>query len=458
MNLIKSAEVYGSEAIVYNGSNAPPDLYIDLIVNNKLVPGMGAGYAYGKGVYTTYNLSGTATASGEYGAFVYKLKVNIYGFISFNPDITRKIYGEDLTPSRQYEKIYGKRDYIFKELIALESRESFSEFSSDLARPVSKFLKGIVKGLIFTGRNDGDVAVIYDPLTIVPIAWKKAKDSSWSSFDKDQIKPAIGRGTAGSFEKSKYDEVNASKDRGAKESISILSNFHGDNPGKKEIASINYLIANAPTTFLLNFSERNWAKDYIKAAVGRSLFIISPEEFLKQFKNEIWFEENSGPLAKRYAESDPESFLEEFANEPWAKEHIPTAAENCAKENPAYFLKYFTNKPWAKPYITTAAKNWAEKKPENFIYNFSEVPWAKPYILLAAKNLAESNPHYFLEYFIKPYWAKEPIEDLGGKSLIQYAEEVIKKQSSYSTRLTKLAKVLRSVGLSKEAASIFNLK
>ena len=101
INLIKSAEVYGSEAIVYNGSKAPPDLYIDLIVNNKLEPGRGSGFLYGKGVYTTYNLPGTATAGGTYGSFVYKLKVNLYGFISFNPDITKKIYGEALTPSQQ---------------------------------------------------------------------------------------------------------------------------------------------------------------------------------------------------------------------------------------------------------------------------------------------------------------------------------------------------------------------
>ena len=409
MNLIKSAEIYGSEAIVYNGSDAPPDLYIDLIVNNKLEPGRGAGYLYGKGVYTTYNLPGTATASGTYGAFVYKLKVNLYGFISFNPDIARKIYGEDLTLSQQYEKVYGRKDYIFKELIALESREGFSPFSSDLADPASHFLRGRVKGLIFTGRNDGDVAVIYDPSTIVPIAWKKTEDSSWSSFSKDQIKPAIGRGIAGSFEKSKYDEVDASRDRVAKESISVLSNFDGDKLGKRETESINYLIANTPTTFLLNFSEKDWAKDYLKTAIDRSLFMISPINFIESFRNKPWFDSNSGSAAKSLAEREPYSFMWGYIDEPWAEPYIPTAAENLAKEDPAYFLYNLIDKPWALKHIPLAAKNLAESDPSTFLHSFINEPWAKEHFPLAAKNLTEIDPYCFLYSYRNEPWAKEYI-------------------------------------------------
>ena len=458
MNLIKSAEIYGSEAIVYNGSNAPPDVYIDLIVNNKLEPGRGAGYLYGKGVYTTYNLPGTATASGTYGAFVYKLKVNLYGFISFNPDITKKIYGEDLTPSQQYEKIYGRRDYIFKGLKDLESAERFSEFSSDLANPASHFLRGRVKGLILTGRNDGDVAVIYDPLTVVPIAWKKTGDSSWSSFDKDQIKPAIGRGISGSFEKSKYDEVDVSKDRGAKESISVLSNFHGDQLGSKEIESINYLIANAPTTFLSRYSEKDWARDYLKTAIDRSLFVISPFDFIKYFRNKPWFDSNSGSVAKNLAEMSPSTLLDKCRNEPWAQEHIPAIAESCAEKEPYAFLENYISEPWAQEHIPAAAENCAQSDPYRFLNIFSDQDWAQPYIYRAAKNYANKEPDIFLLFFIDKPWANEAREDLGGKSFVQYAEGVIQKKSSYSPRLTKLAKVLRSIGLSKEAASILNLK
>ena len=450
INLIKLAEIYGSEAIVYNGSKAPPDLYIDLIVNNKLEPGMGAGFLYGKGVYTTYNLPGTATADGAYGGFIYKLKVNLYGFISFNPDITKKIYGEDLTLSQQYEKVYGRRDYIFKELIALEFEERFSPFSSDLADPASRFLRGRVKGLIFTGRNDGDVAVIYDPLTIVPIAWKKTEDSSWSSFSKDQIKPAIGRGISGSFEKSKYDEVDASRDRVAKESFSILSNFHGDNPGKMETESINYLIANAPTAFLLNFSERNWAKDYIKAAVGRSISMTSTITFVEYFRNKPWFDSISGSAAKIFAERDPYSFIWGYIDEPWAQDALPTAAKNCAKEDPAYFLYNLIDKPWALKHIPLAAKNLAESDPYYFLRDLTNKPWAQDYIPLAAKNLAESDPEYFLHCFTNEPWAQPYVELAQSNMSKEDQDPISPTASNRSTKILKLSKALLSLGHIKE--------
>jgi hypothetical protein len=156
----------------------------------------------------------------------------------------------------------------------------------------------------------------------------------------------------------------------------------------------------------------------------------------------------------------PYDFLKNHIKEPWAQEYIPAAAEICAKEDPYNFLYNFRDKPWAKHYIDIAAKNCAKKEPYYFLYYFIDKPWAKEYIPTAAKSYAEKDPQNFLIYFADNPWAKEPREDLDGKSFVQYAKELPQMyiESSYSPRLTKLANVLRSVGLSKEASLVLRIK
>ena len=99
-------------------------------------------------------------------------KINLYGFVIFDKDVAVKVYGKPLSPQQQLlllgeEELSQKMDKI---------PAAKSEFTSDQAFNASKFLKGKVKGLVFTGRRDGRVAVIYDPSSVVPVTWKKTKD------------------------------------------------------------------------------------------------------------------------------------------------------------------------------------------------------------------------------------------------------------------------------------------
>ena len=82
-------EVYGAQAVVYHGTKADPQALISALLNDEFVPGKGAGSMYGKGLYTVYDLTGTQTEDGEYGAHVIKLKLNLYGYIIFDPEIGR---------------------------------------------------------------------------------------------------------------------------------------------------------------------------------------------------------------------------------------------------------------------------------------------------------------------------------------------------------------------------------
>ena len=237
----------------------------------------------------------------------------------------------------------------------------------------------------------------------------------------------------------------------------FLSNFRSQPWAEPYLptAAKNYAERH-PYNFLKLYKNEPWAQTYLPI-VAKSFINNDPAYFLINFINEPWAQEHIPAVAESLAKKHPSSFLNNFINDPWAKEHIPTAAKSLAERDPYSFLSNFRSRPWAEPYLQTTAKNCAEKYPEYFLSSFANQDWAKPYIFLAGKNLAEIDPDCFLSYFINASWAKEPREDLGGKSLVQYAKEIIKKQSSYSPKLIKLAKVLRSFGLSKEASEVSQL-
>jgi len=209
MNLIErlvrevllTEEVFGAQAFVYHGSRTKPDVFIPVLLNDELQPGSAAGSMYGKGLYTVYDLSGTQTGAGRYGEYVYKLKVNLYGFIIFDSDVAQKVYGKPLAPAEQ-AKLLGLEDAAER----LNKIPPFvtNGFTSELALPASKFLKSEVKGIVFTGANDGRVAVIYDPTVATPFAWKRFDDKEWTQVDRSQLKKSLSKSASGEWEPEKY--------------------------------------------------------------------------------------------------------------------------------------------------------------------------------------------------------------------------------------------------------------
>ena len=455
-NLIKSAEIYGGEAVVYSGSDSPPEEFLRLIVNNELIPGEKSGSTYGKGVYTVYNLAGTQTANGDYGKYVYKLKVNLYGFISFNPDVTKKIYGESLTPSQQYERVSGKRGHIFEKLKDLES-ESYS-FSSDLANPASEFLRGKVKGILFSGRQDGDVAVIYDASTIVPVAWKNVsfdKTNPWNSFNKEEISPAIGRGMIGSFQESKYEDAVGETE--LESAVKVLSRFSKDTIPEGVLKYVNHLIENDTFSFIYQYSEKKWAKPYLDSA-AKKMAENDTFYFLLYFSDKPWAAPYLDSAAKNLAEKYPYKLLYSFSDKPWAEPYLDSAAKKVIENDTYAFLKNFKDKPWAAPYLDSAAKNLAEKDPYNLLFYFSDKPWAAPYLDSAAKNLAEKDPYKLLYSFdrYKP-WA-EPYLDSAAKKVIEKDPYVFISSLRYRPRAETWAEPyldLAAVKYAEEASGQF---
>ena len=204
--MLLQERVFGAQAFIYHGSRAEPDVFIDAILNDTFRPGMGSGAMYGKGLYAVHDLEGTATAKGEYGDYIYKLRVNLYGYISFDDDVTSLIYGRAMPPSEQARLVKAPKDVI-EALQKYDVPMPDEMFSSVRAHPASKNLKGLVKGLVFTGRHDGRVVVVYDVSTTTPFAWKLAKDSKWTRVDSERVKKSLVKNLSGEFQPEKYDQA-----------------------------------------------------------------------------------------------------------------------------------------------------------------------------------------------------------------------------------------------------------
>jgi hypothetical protein len=195
-------EVYGAQATVYHGTNADPLDLVSALLNDKFDPGRGGGSMYGKGLYTVYDLKGTQTESGDYGPHIIKLKLNLYGYIIFDPEVALKVYKSPLSVVEQAQGV-GLDEDIIEKLQGVKIDPN--NFTSVAANFASKFLKGRVKGIVYTGSNDGRCAVVYDPTTAVPIAWKNVRDTSWTPVDRESIKPTLRRSASGDWEEEKYE-------------------------------------------------------------------------------------------------------------------------------------------------------------------------------------------------------------------------------------------------------------
>jgi len=218
-------EVYGAQTVVYHGTGADPQALIDALLQDKFTPGTGAGAMYGKGLYTVYDLKDTKTERGYYGDHVIKLKVNLYGYIIFDPEIALKVYKRPLTPAGQAQEV-GYSETVIKVLEEVKPPKD-NKFTSSSAHNVYESLQHEVKGIVFTGRNDGRVAVVYDPTTAVPMAWKQVGSKSWTPVDRAALlapldrpdisaregrpvkQSALRRSAMGDFEAGKWDPIRA---------------------------------------------------------------------------------------------------------------------------------------------------------------------------------------------------------------------------------------------------------
>jgi len=198
-------EVFGAQATVYHGTKAPPQMLIQALLDDTFKPGEGAGDMYGKGLYTVHKLEGTQTQRGRYGPHILKLKVKLDDYIIFDSDVAIRVYGKPLLPQEQALRA-GLDDVTVEKLGEYDFNQLFDpdDFSSDIAKEASRFLDGKCKGIVYTGRNDGRCVLVYDPTTVVPMAWKPVGAKSWNPVEKSSLKGAARRSASGEWEEDKY--------------------------------------------------------------------------------------------------------------------------------------------------------------------------------------------------------------------------------------------------------------
>jgi len=206
-NKLIQEEVFGAQSFVYHGSYTSPKDFIKLLASDEFAPGLGAGSAYGRGLYTVYTYEGSNTQRGTYGNYVYKFKLNLYGFICFDRDVAKLVYGKELSPGDQ-ARLLGKKllGQKLDEVMKFYQDADLSETTSGPAHDSSRFLSGKVRGILFTGDTDGKVAVVYDPNQLSLFAWKKTKpdQQTWNKVDVQAVKDFIKRASWKGFEEEKY--------------------------------------------------------------------------------------------------------------------------------------------------------------------------------------------------------------------------------------------------------------
>ena len=228
---VLTEEIYGKKAILYHGSRAAPEAFLSQIANFR--PGLSKGAFYGAGLYTVYELDGTPTLRGDYGAYIYKIRQNLDNFLCFTSDACEKIYGKNISPYEQLvsngekhladrmknaietdirallgedgEPPYGgdqRGKYIYKvEFLERFTEPPSSKYSSGYSIRINKqYYAGQVPGIIYKGAGDGNVVLIYDVVNTTVFAWAQQQnagklyepktpieDLEWNEIDKNQL-------------------------------------------------------------------------------------------------------------------------------------------------------------------------------------------------------------------------------------------------------------------------------
>lgn len=256
---VLSEKVYGKIATVFHSSRAKPEDFIPLLVSGNFHPGGGAGAMYGPGLYTVFQLKGSKTANFGYGDNIYKLKLNLDGFLVLSVEICKKVYGRSLSLKDQLLvsgnqraiQEYEANDYLSTLInLPLENLEEYSHigvYDLDLSRvPESEQKEYIQKskeksikrygfiiprtapfalqlvdnkmwellpGIIYTGDNDGLCALIYDGNAATPLAYTKKEDVLLPKEKNPLVTAVFGVDSESSREEKDFNWTKLSKEQ-----------------------------------------------------------------------------------------------------------------------------------------------------------------------------------------------------------------------------------------------------
>jgi hypothetical protein len=292
-NILKLAKIYGRNAIVYHGSKQAPDKFLEDL--KSLNPRDGA---FGRGLYTVAELGESKTLKGKYGDYLYKLKINLSGFISFLEEESEIIHGAPYSPKEQYKLVGGTSKKVYERL-----PDNFDFSSEDLKSITRFFLNGNVKGIVYHNYMDGLCVLPYDSELVTPLQWRYL-DGEWNNFSDKQKLEFVNKNIYESFQKNKY-EKDIFKGEGMS---SFLLNLSSDAKigYDNDILIKEYINSNLESFFNIyimadkNFSfdlfdkpkcnKKNWIIPYAK--YGLMIAKNTNPRIYLQFKDDICLSED----------------------------------------------------------------------------------------------------------------------------------------------------------------------
>jgi len=203
MKRILNEDITSGSVIVYHRTGKKGNPLKGITADGYRV---GGGDKYGVGVYTTYNLESQLKDNMKrlYGSIIIESKVlSMKDFLIFDYDIAKRIYGnKNYTLDKQLQLILGKDLYKYKDdndLKDLISQLNNIEYTSEISDKFYKKYPEIIsnlRGLVFTGRTDGNVLVSYDRKNVEPIRYTIDEGETWKNLiNRDVYKRLKGYNT-----------------------------------------------------------------------------------------------------------------------------------------------------------------------------------------------------------------------------------------------------------------------
>lgn len=160
------------------------------------------GNFYTSAVYTTFNLQSSIRNSyvhaDDYGDVIIKIGLKSFDrFLILNKKIAQQVYGKNYLPQDQLEILFShnpkllqriKNSSFYQQII-----QTYDKFTSNNVQALLYSLNGMrtqsdgdmidnnIAGFVFHGGNDGDVAIIHDPKSIIPLAYSLDHGQTWQT-------------------------------------------------------------------------------------------------------------------------------------------------------------------------------------------------------------------------------------------------------------------------------------
>ena len=158
------------------------------------------GNMYGAGVYTVYSLGSSQTHATGYGHSIIKayLLGGYEDFLIFNQDIAKQVYGDGWRIETQFDKLLPKN-------MAEKAKKHFNSHNSswrtsDMAYSMyllfgKELDKTKIRGFVFTGGHDGNVCVVRDFSSVIPVEISYDNGRTWKIGITDELIKMAGSST-----------------------------------------------------------------------------------------------------------------------------------------------------------------------------------------------------------------------------------------------------------------------